>query len=146
MKPYLTAVTGQSNLLILRRLPILLTMFANNSSTNSLRGNNGTCFLPIDDVAVMISYTITYSILMLASLTGNSLLIYASVKSNVRMAVIIANMAASDIVFSIIHFPREIVFKSNIRQLFKSMDGLDMSSVRSVPLSQMSPLRCPHFP
>ena len=111
MKPYLTAVTGQSNLLILRRLPILLTMFANNSSTNSLRGNNGTCFLPIDYVAVMISYTITYSILMLASLTGNSLLIYASVKSNIRMGVIIANMAASDIVFSIIHFPREIVFR-----------------------------------
>ena len=67
------------------------------------------CFLPIDYVAVMISYTITYSILMLASLTGNSLLIYASVKSNIRMGVIIANMAASDIVFSIIHFPREIV-------------------------------------
>ena len=86
-------------------------MFANNSSANSLRGNNGTCFLSIDYVAVMISYTITYSILMLASLTGNSLLIYASVKSNIRMAVIIVNMAASDIVFSIIHFPREIVFQ-----------------------------------
>ena len=98
-------------MLILRRLPILITMFANNSSTNSLRGGNGTCFLSIDYVAVMISYTITYSILMLASLTGNSLLIYASVKSNIRMGVIIANMAASDIVFSIIHFPREIVFQ-----------------------------------
>ena len=85
-------------------------MFANNSSTNSLKGDNTTCVLPIDYVAVMICYTITYSILMLASLTGNSLLIYASVKSNIKMGLIIANMAVSDILFSIVHFPREIVF------------------------------------
>ena len=86
-------------------------MFANNSSTNSLSGDNETCFLPIDYVAVMISYTTVYGILMLVSLTGNSLLIYASVKSNIRMGVIINNIAASDIVFSIIHFPREIVYQ-----------------------------------
>ena len=57
----------------------------------------------------MISYTIIYSILLLASLTGNSLLIYASVKSNIRMGLILANMAASDILYSIFHFPREMV-------------------------------------
>ena len=91
-------------------------MLTNNSSTNDenfkghmYSGGNGTCFLPIDYVAVKISYTTIYSILMLASLTGNSLLIYASVKSNIRMGLIIANMAASDLLFSIVQFPREIV-------------------------------------
>ena len=84
-------------------------MFANNSSTNSLRGDKRTCFLPIDYVAVMICYTIIYSILLLASLIGNSLLIYASVKSNIRVGLMIANMAASDIMSSIVLFPREMV-------------------------------------
>ena len=84
-------------------------MFANNSSKNYLTGDNETCFLPIDSVAVIICYTTIYSILMLASLTGNSLLIYASIQSNIRMGLIIANIAASDLLFSIVHFPREIV-------------------------------------
>ena len=43
------------------------------------------------------------------SLTVNSLLIYATVKSNIRMGLILSNIAASDFLFSIIHFPREIV-------------------------------------
>ena len=89
-------------------------MFANNTSANDeefkgLSGDNGTCFLAIDQVALMISYTTIFSILLLASLTGNSLLIYASVKSNIRMSLILANIAASDILYSIFHFPREMV-------------------------------------
>ena len=89
-------------------------MFADNSSTDDEQfkgqsGANGTCFLPIDFVAVMISYTTIYSVLLLASLTGNSLLIYASVKSNIRMGLIITNIAASDLLYSIFHFPREKV-------------------------------------
>ena len=89
-------------------------MFANNSSSNDeqfkgLSDDNGTCFLFIDYVAVRISYTIINSILLLASLTGNSLLIYASAKSNIRMGLIIANIAASDLLYSAVHFPREIV-------------------------------------
>lgn len=46
---------------------------------------------------------------MIASLVGNSLLIFASLKSKITMNVIIANIAASDLLFSIVHFPREIV-------------------------------------
>ena len=89
-------------------------MFANNSSANDLQfkgrsGNNGTCFLPIDFVAVMISYTTIHSILLLASLAGNSLLIYASEKSNIRMGFILSNIAASDLLYSIFHVPRAIV-------------------------------------
>ena len=88
-------------------------MFANNSSTNDeqLKGHNsdnGTCF-PIDYLAVKISYTTITSILLLASLTGNSLLIYASAKSNIRMGLILANIATADMLYSIFHFPREIV-------------------------------------
>ena len=89
-------------------------MFANNTSANDEQstghsGDNGTCFFAIDYVAVRISYATIYSILLLASLTGNSLLIYASVKSNIRMGLILANMAASDILYSIFHLPREMV-------------------------------------
>ena len=52
----------RSNLHIFRKA----TMFANNTSANDeefkgLNGDNGTCFLAIDHVAVMISYiTITF--------------------------------------------------------------------------------------
>ena len=86
-------------------------MVANNSSTN-VKGNNGangTCLLPIDFVAVMISYATIYSVLMIVSLVGNSLLIYACFRSNIKMGNIIANIAASDLLFSIVLFPREIV-------------------------------------
>ena len=100
----------RSNLYIFRKA----TMFANNTSANDeefkeLSGDNGTCFLAIDHVAVMTSYITIYSILLLASLTGNTLLIYASVKSNIRMGLILANIAVSDILYSIFHFPREMV-------------------------------------
>ncbi|XP_078372109.1 neuropeptide FF receptor 2-like [Oculina patagonica] len=91
-------------------------MFANNSSTNSVsadNGANGTCLLPIDFVAVMISYATIYSVLMIASLMGNSLLIYASLRSNIKMGHMIANIAASDLLFSIVHFPREIAVQIN---------------------------------
>ena len=85
-------------------------MFTNNSSYNAdgfqdQRNENETCLLRIDFVAVMISYSTIYSLLMVASLVGNSLLIYTSPKSNV----ILANIAASDLLFSIVHFPREII-------------------------------------
>lgn len=88
-------------------------MFVNNTSTSSPRPDgfqgqkdeNGTCLLQIDLVAVVVSYTTINSVLLVASLMGNSLLIYASLKWNV----IIANIAVSDLLFSIVHFPREIV-------------------------------------
>ena len=92
-----------------------MTMFAfSNSSTNDElfkghSGDNGTCFLPTDHVAFIISYTTIDSILLLASITGNSLLIYASAKCNIRMGLILANIASSDMLYSIFHFPREIV-------------------------------------
>ena len=110
----MTAATDRSNLLIFRKFPISIAMFANNNSSDDEQfkghsGDNGTCFLPTDFVAVMISYTVIYSILLLASLIGNSLLIYASVKSNIRMGVILANIAASDLLYSIFHLPREMV-------------------------------------
>ena len=96
------------------KLPISIPMFANNSSTNDElfkghSGDNGTCFLLTDHVAFIISYTTIDSILLLASITGNSLLIYASAKCNIRMGLILANIAASDMLYSIFHFPREIV-------------------------------------
>ena len=114
MKPYLYDSRQRQNLLIFRKFPVWMAMFANNSSSEDEHitghsGNNGTCFLPIDFVAVMISSTTIYSILLLASLIGNSLLIYASVKSNVRMGLVLANIAASDILYSIFHLPREMV-------------------------------------
>ena len=80
--------------------------FASNSSEFSLDAEqNGTC-MPI---AVMTTYASVYSVLLIASLAGNSLLIFASLKSNVTMNLLIANLAASDLLYSIVHFPREIV-------------------------------------
>ncbi|XP_078372098.1 neuropeptide Y receptor type 1-like [Oculina patagonica] len=92
-------------------------MFANNSSTTSLddeefqshNAQNGTCLLPIDFVAIMISFAAIYCVLLIASLVGNTLLIFASLKSNKTMNLTLANIAISDMLFSIVHFPREIV-------------------------------------
>lgn len=97
----------------LTQVSVFIMMFVNNTSSNSLRSDgfqgqndeNGTCLLQIDLVAVIVSYTTINSVLLVASLVGNSLLIYESLKWNV----IIANIAVSDLLFSIIHFPREIV-------------------------------------
>ena len=69
---------------------------------------NGTCWLPIDAVAVMISCVSIYSFLMAASLVGNSLLIFAYVKTKITTNLIIANIAVSDMLFSIVGIPREI--------------------------------------
>ncbi|KAL9972599.1 hypothetical protein ACROYT_G018935 [Oculina patagonica] len=99
------------------RFPFSIMMFANNSSTTNLdeeefqshNAQNGTCLLPIDFVAIMISYVTIYSALLIASLVGNTLLIYASLKSNLTMNLVMANIAASDLLFSIVHLPREIV-------------------------------------
>ena len=57
----------------------------------------------------MITYASIYSVLLIASLAGNSLLLVASLKSNITMNLLIANMTASDLLFSIVDFPREIV-------------------------------------
>ena len=91
--------------------------FANNSSAHSIveqefqehYGQNGTCVLSTDAVAIAISHASIYSVILLSSLVGNSLLIYSSLKSNVKMGRIIASIAVSDILSSIAHFPREIV-------------------------------------
>ena len=87
-------------------------VFVNNSSEFSLvaeREQNGTCLLPIDFKAMMITQSSIYSVLLIASLIGNSLLILASLKSNIAVNLLIANIAASDLVLSIVLFPREIV-------------------------------------
>ncbi|XP_078372097.1 neuropeptide Y receptor type 1-like [Oculina patagonica] len=92
-------------------------MLANNFSTNCCskdgfqrdKDENGTCLLPVDFVAIMISYVTIYSALLIASLVGNTLLIFAYLKSNMTMNLILANIAISDLFFSIVHFPREIV-------------------------------------
>ena len=85
-------------------------MIVNNSSEFSLSPEqNGTCWLSIDLVAVMRTSASIYSVLLIASLAGNSLLIFASLKSNITMNLLIANVAASDLLYSIFHFPREIV-------------------------------------
>ena len=92
-------------------------MFANNSSTNSLIPDefhsgsvqNGTCLLPIDKMAKVICFATIYSLLLIASLVGNSLLIFASLKSKMTINLLIANIAASDFLFAIVHFPREIL-------------------------------------
>ena len=92
-------------------------MFANNSSTNSLISDefqgrnvqNGTCSLPISKMANMICFATIYSFLLIASLVGNFLLIFASLKSNMTINLLIANIAASDFLFSLVHFPREIL-------------------------------------
>ena len=92
-------------------------MLANNSSTNSLipdefrdgKVQNGTCLLPIDKMTTMICFATIYSLLLIASLVGNFLLIFASLKSNMTMNLLIANIAVSDFLFSLVHFPREIL-------------------------------------
>ena len=92
-------------------------MLANNSSTTSLIDDefqnrnvqNGTCLLPIDKMANIICFATILSILFIASLVGNFLLIFASLKSNMTINLLIANIAASDFLFSIVHFPRAIL-------------------------------------
>ena len=92
-------------------------MFVNNSSECSFSADgfkshkeqNGTCFLPIDFIAVMITYASVYSVVLIALLVGNSLLVSACLKSHMAMNLLMANIAASDLLFSIVHFPREIV-------------------------------------
>lgn len=89
--------------------------FANNSSTNvsqefqEYNGQNGACLLPTDARAISISHACIYSVLLLSSLVGNTLLIYSCLKSNIKMGRIIANIAVSDLLLSICHFPREII-------------------------------------
>ena len=86
----------------------------NNSSEFSLspeQEQSGTCFLPIDFEAMSITYASIYCVLLIASLAGNFLLFFASLKSNITLNLLIANMTASDLLFSIIHFPRVIVAK-----------------------------------
>ena len=89
--------------------------FANNSSTNFSQefqeydGQNGACSLSTDARAISISLACIYSVLLLSSLIGNTLLIYSSLKSNIKMGRIIANIAVSDLLLSICHFPREII-------------------------------------
>ena len=91
-------------------VPVSIMVFVNNSSEFSLSAEqNGMCSLPIDEKAMTITYVSIYSVLMIASLAGNSLLIFASRKSNITMNLLIANIAASDLLFSIADFPREIV-------------------------------------
>ena len=90
--------------------PVSILMFVNNSSEFSLIAEqNGTCLLPIDFKAMRISYASIYSVLLIASIIGNSLLIFASLKSHMAMNLLIANIAASDFLFSIVNYPREIV-------------------------------------
>ena len=85
-------------------------VFVNNSSEFSLSAEqNGTCLLPIDLKVMEISYASIYCVLLIASLIGNSLLIFASLKSKITMNLLIANMAASDLLYSIVHLPRDIV-------------------------------------
>ena len=87
-------------------------VFVNNSSGLSLSAEqeqNGTCFPSIDFEAMLITYASIYCVLLIASLAGNSLLLFASLKSNITMNLLIANMTASDLLFSIVHFPRAIV-------------------------------------
>ena len=89
--------------------------FANNSSELSLSGveQNGTCLPPVDVMTMEITHAAIYSVLLIASLAGNSLLIFASLKSNITMNLLIANIAASDLLYSIVFFPREVVAQIN---------------------------------
>ena len=97
------------------RLPFLIMAFANNSSTNvsqefqEYHGQNGACSMSQDTQAITISHASIYSVLLLFSLVGNTLLIYSCLKSNFKMGRIIANIAVSDLLLSIAHFPREII-------------------------------------
>ena len=85
-------------------------MFVNYSSEVSVKADeNRTRILPIDSVAIKISYATIYSILLIASLVGNALLIFACQKSKTTINLILTNQAVSDLFYSIVHFPREIV-------------------------------------
>ena len=87
-------------------------MPGNNSSDVFLKADeNRTCILPIDSQAVVIdiSYATIHTILLFASLVGNSLLIFACLKSKTTINLIITNEAVSDLLFSIVSFPRKIV-------------------------------------
>ena len=84
--------------------------FVNNSSGFSLSAEqNETCLLRINFKAMAITHASIYSVILIASIIGNSLLIFASLKSKITMNLLIANMAASDILYSIVHLPRDIV-------------------------------------
>ena len=80
----------------------------NNSDVSPIANENRTCVLAIDPVAIAISHATIYSILLIASLVGNSLLIFASLKSKTTIKLIITNAAVSDLLYSIVLFPREI--------------------------------------
>ena len=85
-------------------------MPGNNSSDVFLKADeNRTCILPVGPVLIVISYTTIYSIVLVVSLVGNSLLIFACLKSKTTIKLIITNEAVSDLLFSIVSFPREIV-------------------------------------
>lgn len=109
-------------------------MTANNSSTITLSGDelkghnakNGTCSLSFNLEAITISYASIYSILLIASFVGNYLLIYASLRSNIKIGRTVANIAASDLLFSTVHLPREIVvqIKSSAAFLVSGWIGL----------------------
>ncbi|XP_078370300.1 neuropeptide Y receptor type 1-like [Oculina patagonica] len=103
-------------------------MFANNSSTSSpvtaqfqeQKDENGTCSLAMDPDAIMISFALIYTLILIASVVGNSLLIFASLKSNrITMNILMANIAASDLLFSIVHLPREIVVQVRKSTVFQ---------------------------
>lgn len=92
-------------------------MVANNSSEVCLTpdaieqhrySNRTDCMLQIDFEALTTCYASIYIFLMAGSFVGNSLLIYACVKTKTIANIIIANIAASDLLFSIVYFPREI--------------------------------------
>ena len=89
--------------------------FTNNSSTNDTQefqlhdSQTELCSRSSDKWAMTISHASIYSVLLLSSLIGNSFLIYSVLKSKIKMGRIIANIAVSDLLFSIVHFPREIV-------------------------------------
>jgi len=89
-----------------------MIMLRNNTSgVSPIANENRTCVLPIDPVAIAISHATIYSILLIASLVGNSLLIYACLKSKTTIKLIITNQAVSDLLYTIVLFPREIAFQ-----------------------------------
>ena len=85
----------------------MLGNYRSDGSPNA--DENRTCILANDSVAIVISYAAIYSILLIASMVGNSLLIFACLKSKTTINLIITNEAVSDLLLSIVHFPREIV-------------------------------------
>ena len=90
-------------------------MFANNSSLGEAvfqgtKDENGPCMLPMDFKAITTSNASVCIVILVASLVGNSLLFFALLKSNrITLNVFMANIAFSDLLFSIMHLPREIV-------------------------------------